>query len=136
MAHRDIKPENLLLDEYGLQSRFVLSQTPTGTAFPSLISREPQSSKSIASCTSSAVSLSSLIVAHFVIGNLKLTDFGLATVYVNHGKERMLETKCGTPPYVAPELFQGRQYSGLLVDLWSCGIVLVALLVGSKFLAF
>lgn len=37
--------------------------------------------------------------------NLKITDFGLATVFRHQGKERSLGRCCGTPPYVAPEVF-------------------------------
>ena len=36
--------------------------------------------------------------------NLKITDFGLATVFRHQGKERSLGRCCGTPPYVAPEV--------------------------------
>lgn len=38
------------------------------------------------------------------IGNLKITDFGLSTMFKYKGKERKLERCCGTPPYVAPEV--------------------------------
>jgi serine/threonine-protein kinase Chk1 len=40
-------------------------------------------------------------------GNVKVTDFGLATVYRHKGALRVLNKKCGTPPYVAPEVFAG-----------------------------
>lgn len=63
-------------------------------------------------------------------GNIKITDFGLATVFRHKGKDRPLDKKCGTPPYVAPEVYSGPTYQGTLCDLWSCGIVLVAMLVG------
>lgn len=39
------------------------------------------------------------------VDNLKITDFGLATVFRHQGKERSLCRCCGTPPYVAPEVF-------------------------------
>lgn len=38
------------------------------------------------------------------LDNLKITDFGLATVFRHQGKERYLGRCCGTPPYVAPEV--------------------------------
>ena len=43
-------------------------------------------------------------VSLFVSGNLKITDFGLSTVFRYKDKERKLERCCGTPPYVAPEV--------------------------------
>ncbi|KAJ3286765.1 Chk1 protein kinase, partial [Borealophlyctis nickersoniae] len=63
-------------------------------------------------------------------GNLKISDFGLATVFRHNGKTRTLSTPCGTPPYVAPEIFKQR-YEGDLVDIWSSGVILYALLAGN-----
>ncbi|XP_046853378.1 serine/threonine-protein kinase Chk1-like [Xenia sp. Carnegie-2017] len=62
--------------------------------------------------------------------NLKITDFGLATVFRHQGKERLLGRCCGSPPYVAPEVFSRKEYSAEPADLWSCGIILVAMLAG------
>lgn len=64
--------------------------------------------------------------------NLKISDFGLATIYRMQGKERLLEKKCGTLPYVAPEVLV-RSYHAEPADIWSCGIICVALLAGGKF---
>ncbi|XP_076240707.1 serine/threonine-protein kinase grp [Calliopsis andreniformis] len=61
--------------------------------------------------------------------NLKVSDFGLATIYRLQGKERLLERRCGTLPYVAPEVLLYR-YHAEPADIWSCGIILVALLAG------
>lgn len=104
VTHRDLKPENLLLDEHD---------------------------------------------------NLKITDFGMATVYRMQGKvsylviyatfstifqlftrfylqERCLDKRCGTLPYVAPEVLM-RPYHAVPADVWSCGIILVAMLAGGKY---
>ncbi|KAI4287953.1 MAG: hypothetical protein L6R35_002790 [Caloplaca aegaea] len=73
-------------------------------------------------------------------GNLKIADFGLATLFKHNGLTKLCKTSCGSPPYTAPEvvacdsmmsrkLDQG--YSGDLVDIWSCGVVLFVLLVGN-----
>lgn len=62
--------------------------------------------------------------------NLKISDFGLATVFRHKGHTRKLQRSCGTPPYVAPEVMKGWDYSAEPADLWSCGIVLVAMLAG------
>ncbi|SNX85979.1 related to checkpoint kinase chk1 [Melanopsichium pennsylvanicum] len=63
-------------------------------------------------------------------GNLKIADFGLCSVYKYKGKERELTGACGSLPYIAPEM-NGKPYRGEPVDVWSSGVVLFALLVGS-----
>ncbi|KAJ3191633.1 Chk1 protein kinase [Irineochytrium annulatum] len=63
-------------------------------------------------------------------GNLKISDFGLATVFRNKGTVRMLTTPCGSPPYVAPEIHT-LQYDGSQVDIWSSGVILFVLLAGN-----
>lgn len=66
------------------------------------------------------------------MGTVKVSDFGLATVFKLKGKERYLDKRCGTLPYVAPEVLQG-PYRAEPADVWSCGIILVALLAGGTF---
>ncbi|TPX35529.1 hypothetical protein SmJEL517_g02132 [Synchytrium microbalum] len=63
-------------------------------------------------------------------GNLKISDFGLATIFYANGNRRTLNTPCGTPPYVAPEIHSG-SYQGDEVDIWSAGIILYTLLAGN-----
>ncbi|KAE9556604.1 hypothetical protein FO519_000010 [Halicephalobus sp. NKZ332] len=60
---------------------------------------------------------------------LKISDFGMATIFKHNGSERLLTTKCGTLPYAAPEVLDG-DYRGEPVDIWSAGVVLVTMLVG------
>jgi serine/threonine-protein kinase Chk1 len=61
--------------------------------------------------------------------NLKISDFGMATIFRLNGKERFLEKSCGTLKYVAPEVLM-RPYLAEPADVWSCGIILVAMLAG------
>lgn len=61
--------------------------------------------------------------------NIKISDFGMATLFRMKGRERQLTTKCGTLPYVAPEVLV-EPYSAAPADIWSCGIILVTLLSG------
>lgn len=63
-------------------------------------------------------------------GNLKLTDFGLATLFLKGSIRRKLQTKCGTALYMAPEIIDGNSYEGDDVDVWSCAVVLFVMLVG------
>merc|ERR1712228_190913 len=56
---------------------------------------------------------------------LKLVDFGLA----ERVKKGGLSEYCGTPIYMAPEIF-AREHYGYSVDCWSAGCILYALLVG------
>jgi len=62
--------------------------------------------------------------------NLKLTDFGMATMFRHKDAERKLAKCCGTLPYVAPEVLLGGEFYARPADLWSCGIILVAMLAG------
>ncbi|KAI9682960.1 MAG: Chk1 protein kinase [Trizodia sp. TS-e1964] len=76
-------------------------------------------------------------------GNLKLADFGLATLFLYEGRRKSTITMCGSPPYIAPEVIRcGKSlvvkeekqeigYAPDLADMWSCGVVLFVLLVGN-----
>lgn len=59
---------------------------------------------------------------------LKIIDFGLSNLYSK--PTDLLETACGSPCYAAPEMIAGKSYKGLEVDIWSCGIILYAMLCG------
>nr|URA30214.1 check point kinase 1 [Daphnia tibetana] len=61
--------------------------------------------------------------------NLKISDFGMATIFRFQGRERHLDKRCGTLPYIAPEVLC-RKYAAEPADIWSCGVVLVAMLAG------
>ncbi|KAG1940698.1 serine/threonine-protein kinase Chk1 [Pimephales promelas] len=62
--------------------------------------------------------------------NLKISDFGLATMFRHRGRERPLSRLCGTLPYVAPELMSRSAFHAQPADTWACGIVLTAMLAG------
>lgn len=59
--------------------------------------------------------------------NIKIADFGMAALEVD---KKLLETSCGSPHYASPEIVAGQNYHGAPSDIWSCGIILFALLTG------
>lgn len=61
-------------------------------------------------------------------GNVKIGDFGLSNIMADG---ELLKTSCGSPNYAAPEVISGKLYAGPEVDVWSCGVILYALLCGT-----
>ncbi|KAL8279348.1 hypothetical protein RQP46_008160 [Phenoliferia psychrophenolica] len=59
--------------------------------------------------------------------NIKIADFGMAAL---ERSGKLLETSCGSPHYASPEIVSGFTYHGSSSDIWSCGIILFALLTG------
>ncbi|KAF7291910.1 Protein kinase domain-containing protein [Mycena indigotica] len=68
-----------------------------------------------------------------VTGTLKISDFGLAAVYMlkETGRIRQLTDRCGSLPYVAPELNGAEAYAAQPVDVWGVGVILYTLLAGN-----
>ena len=58
---------------------------------------------------------------------IKIVDFGLSA-FLKRGE--FMQMSCGLMRYADPELFRGRPYSGEMADVWSCGVILFALLTG------
>merc|ERR1712232_571392 len=58
--------------------------------------------------------------------NVKIADFGLSKIM---GDNNMMQTACGTPIYVAPEVLSGEAYDKE-VDMWSVGVITYILLCG------
>ena len=59
--------------------------------------------------------------------NIKIIDFGLSNTYKT---DETLKTACGSPCYAAPEMVAGKRYNGLMVDIWSMGVIMYALVCG------
>lgn len=59
--------------------------------------------------------------------DIKIVDFGLSNTYRDG---QLLKTACGSPCYAAPEMIAGKEYVPSLCDIWSCGVILFAMLCG------
>ncbi|KAF4586107.1 Chk1 protein kinase [Pleurotus pulmonarius] len=66
-------------------------------------------------------------------GTLKISDFGLSAVFrlKQSGKTRTLTERCGSLPYVAPELNSDDPYNAEPVDVWGVGVILFTMLAGN-----
>ncbi|KAI9487610.1 MAG: kinase-like domain-containing protein [Benjaminiella poitrasii] len=62
--------------------------------------------------------------------NVLITDFGFANQFAS-AQDDLMSTSCGSPCYAAPELVMNHGvYVGPAVDIWSCGVILFAMLCG------
>jgi protein-serine/threonine kinase len=62
--------------------------------------------------------------------NVIITDFGFAN-HFEKKQDDLMQTSCGSPCYAAPELVISEgMYVGSAVDVWSCGVILYAMLAG------
>ena len=59
--------------------------------------------------------------------NIKIIDFGLSNTFL---EGELLKTACGSPCYAAPEMIAGKKYKPVHVDVWSCGVILYAMICG------
>lgn len=60
--------------------------------------------------------------------NIKIVDFGMAAL---QPANKWLNTSCGSPHYASPEVVLGKKYRGDKADIWSCGVILFAMLAGT-----
>lgn len=61
--------------------------------------------------------------------NLIITDFGFANRF-NAKENDLLSTSCGSACYAAPELVINDCYAAEGADIWSCGVILYAMVCG------
>ncbi|XP_059046828.1 uncharacterized protein LOC131842307 [Achroia grisella] len=120
----------------------VTEYAPNGEIFDHLVSRgrmpETEAARSFAQmvaavgyCHANGVVHRDLKAENLLLDrdmNIKLADFGFSNEYTSGSP---LATWCGSPPYAAPELFEGRQYDGPKADIWSLGVVLYVLVCGA-----
>ena len=60
--------------------------------------------------------------------NIKVIDFGLSNYCA---EKELLQSACGSPCFASPEMLSGKPYNGITTDIWSSGIVLYSMLVGT-----
>jgi serine/threonine protein kinase len=75
-------------------------------------------------------------------GQLKITDFGVSDFVEHNGCHRMCHGRCGSEPYMAPEVhlrrgtpqpnYANSEYEGFPLDIWGCGIVYVCMFFGAN----
>lgn len=58
---------------------------------------------------------------------IKIVDFGLSNRFETN---QLLKTACGSPCYAPPEMVSGQSYVPQMCDLWSCGVILFAMVCG------
>lgn len=61
--------------------------------------------------------------------SIKLIDFGLSVKYNDHSFTNMLNDRCGTVIFMAPEILLFKDYNKS-VDVWSIGILMYMLISG------
>lgn len=59
---------------------------------------------------------------------LKIADFGFSNIVTT--TQKVMFTECGTPGYMAPEMFLHKGYDGCVADVWSAGVILFIMLAG------
>ncbi|KAL8832610.1 MAG: hypothetical protein Q9170_004810 [Blastenia crenularia] len=59
-----------------------------------------------------------------------LTDLGLGRWIPKPPESPMLDTRCGSEDYAAPEVLMGQEYDGRATDSWALGVLLYAIMEG------
>lgn len=111
--HRDIKPMNVLLTQ-NMPIESSRSLSDSGILFG-------QDEQIVHTMDRDNLDRNEKII-------VKLADFGLAKHYMEN-EESLMNTICGSPLYMAPELIFNKEYNSK-ADLWSFGIIMYQMLFG------
>lgn len=120
IVHRDLKPDNILVS-YETTTTLSMRQQQQQQHDPR---RHP-------TMATSAPTATMMVLEPPMSPCLKLADFGLSKIMHSN---TLTQTLCGTPLYMAPEIFDGTGagYSGDRADVWSLGVIAFEILEGCK----
>jgi len=118
----------------------VLEYVPGGELFDQIVERGTYSERDAALLISQVLEGVKYMHSHGVVHrdlkpenllcanehSIKIADFGLS----KDTETGFLQTACGTPSYVAPEVLSGKPYNSE-VDIWSIGVITYVLLCGA-----
>lgn len=123
------------------QLYLIMEYAPGGEVFDHIVARgrieEPQACRLFHQIIAGVEKIHQMKVVHRDLkpenllldehNQIKIVDFGLSNIF--HDGQR-LSTACGSPCYAPPEMVAGQQYVPEMCDLWSCGVILFAMVCG------
>ncbi|OHS96117.1 hypothetical protein TRFO_37726 [Tritrichomonas foetus] len=138
VCHRDIKPDNILFDEngkvkvcdFGLSTRFGHKNLRANNKHISEISKDNSKVNDNKNNWKTDSILNGQLTEN--LKNLQINTYSDDSVqgFKDDDLNDYITTGAGSLCYASPECIEGGSYSGRAADMWSCGVVLYAMLNG------